>query len=47
MNPSLFVAQQLYMEQGIDRLSERFIKPLKVLDCEMSYDSVTQAYCWQ
>jgi len=26
------MAQQLYMEQGIDRLSERFIKPLKVLD---------------
>jgi hypothetical protein len=29
MNPSLSEAQQLYMEQGIYRLSERFIKPLK------------------
>jgi hypothetical protein len=32
MNPSLSVAKQLYMEQGIDRLSEMFIKPFKVLD---------------
>lgn len=46
MNPSLSMAKQLYMEQGIDRLSERFIKPLQLLDvkCLMT---VTQAYCWQ